>query len=87
MTSLRFSRSLNVFLRKSKAEKFITSCAKLIAPAIETSFAAGFDWYFSFRSVWYYIYFTFVKFLKVILLSLGVLSASNHHHIWNLPTS
>ncbi|CAB3979099.1 intraflagellar transport 88 homolog [Paramuricea clavata] len=30
--------------RKSKAEKFITCCAKLIAPAIETSFAAGFDW-------------------------------------------
>uniref|UniRef100_A0A8C5BNK6 Intraflagellar transport 88 homolog n=1 Tax=Gadus morhua TaxID=8049 RepID=A0A8C5BNK6_GADMO len=30
--------------RKSLAEKFIMTSAKLIAPAIESSFAAGFDW-------------------------------------------
>uniref|UniRef100_UPI003AAD858C intraflagellar transport protein 88 homolog isoform X4 n=1 Tax=Centroberyx gerrardi TaxID=166262 RepID=UPI003AAD858C len=30
--------------RKALAEKFIMTSAKLIAPAIETSFAAGFDW-------------------------------------------
>uniref|UniRef100_A0A8C5E5X1 Intraflagellar transport 88 homolog n=1 Tax=Gouania willdenowi TaxID=441366 RepID=A0A8C5E5X1_GOUWI len=30
--------------RKSMAEKFIMTTAKLIAPAIETSFATGFDW-------------------------------------------
>uniref|UniRef100_A0A8B9H7S7 Intraflagellar transport protein 88 homolog n=1 Tax=Astyanax mexicanus TaxID=7994 RepID=A0A8B9H7S7_ASTMX len=30
--------------RKALAEKYIMTSAKLIAPAIETSFAAGFDW-------------------------------------------
>uniref|UniRef100_A0A8C9T7X5 Intraflagellar transport protein 88 homolog n=1 Tax=Scleropages formosus TaxID=113540 RepID=A0A8C9T7X5_SCLFO len=30
--------------RKALAEKFIMTSAKLIAPAIESSFAAGFDW-------------------------------------------
>ncbi|XP_030613371.1 intraflagellar transport protein 88 homolog isoform X3 [Archocentrus centrarchus] len=30
--------------RKALAEKYIMTAAKLIAPAIETSFAAGFDW-------------------------------------------
>ncbi|XP_028656394.1 intraflagellar transport protein 88 homolog isoform X1 [Erpetoichthys calabaricus] len=30
--------------KQSLAEKFIMTSAKLIAPAIETSFAAGFDW-------------------------------------------
>lgn len=30
--------------RKAKAEKYLTSCAKLIAPAIDPSFASGFDW-------------------------------------------
>lgn len=32
------------FLRKSKAEEYIMTAAKLIAPVIETSFAAGYDW-------------------------------------------
>lgn len=30
--------------RKSLAEKYIMTAAKLIAPSIETSFATGFDW-------------------------------------------
>ncbi|XP_007903765.1 intraflagellar transport protein 88 homolog isoform X2 [Callorhinchus milii] len=30
--------------RKAMAERFIMTAAKLIAPAIETSFAAGYDW-------------------------------------------
>lgn len=30
--------------RKALAEKYIMTAAKLIAPAIETSFVAGFDW-------------------------------------------
>lgn len=30
--------------RKVLAEKYIMTAAKLIAPAIETSFATGFDW-------------------------------------------
>ena len=33
-----------LFYRKSLAEKYIMTSAKLIAPAIENSFAAGFDW-------------------------------------------
>jgi len=31
--------------RKVLAEKYIMTAAKLIAPAIETSFAGGFDWF------------------------------------------
>ena len=30
--------------RKVLAERYIMTAAKLIAPAIETSFATGFDW-------------------------------------------
>lgn len=32
------------FLRKSMAEEYIMTAAKLIAPVIETSFAEGYDW-------------------------------------------
>lgn len=32
------------FLRKSMAEEYIMTAAKLIAPVIETSFAVGYDW-------------------------------------------
>lgn len=33
-----------IYHRKTLAEKYIMTAAKLIAPAIEASFAAGFDW-------------------------------------------
>ena len=35
---------LLLLCRKSQADKYIMSAAKLISPAIESSFAAGFDW-------------------------------------------
>lgn len=41
-SSLFFFFFLN---RKQRSEKYIMTAAKLIAPAIETSFAAGFDWF------------------------------------------
>lgn len=36
---------LDFLNRKQRSEKYIMTAAKLIAPAIETSFAAGFDWF------------------------------------------
>ncbi len=45
--------------RKALAEKYIMTSAKLIAPAIESSFAAGFDWWG--------IYTTFHKFGHLFL--------------------
>nr|XP_045232843.1 intraflagellar transport protein 88 homolog isoform X5 [Macaca fascicularis] len=36
--------SVNKQMRKAMAEKYIMTSAKLIAPVIETSFAAGYDW-------------------------------------------
>ena len=41
---VKFLLSSYFAYRKAKAEKYLTSCAKLIAPAIDPSFASGFDW-------------------------------------------